>query len=184
MLAAQRGHLEHILTEAHAGREPVSMPATAFSKLPEKGTDWHRVAKEVEAGKCRGGLFNLDGSLIERFENLAETVGKEAQKKTTSFAERVAKTSPAPTGCRPGFTTIAAVSLGAVAVGWAAWHLMRNNGQTQPQATQANSALDRTMSFLLDPLLGGAEAVAEKAKKTRNAVRNASSRGSGRDPKG
>lgn len=137
MLAAQRGHLEHILTEAHAGREPVSMPATVFSKLPDKGTDWHRIAKEVEAGKCRGGLFNLDGSLIERFENLAETVGKEAQKKTTSFAERVAKTPAAPTGCRPGFTTIAAVSLGAVAMGWAAWHLMRNNGQTQPQATQA-----------------------------------------------
>lgn len=135
MLARQRGHLEHILTEAHAGREPVIMPATIFSKLPEKGSDWHRIAKEVEAGKCRGGLFNLDGSLIERFENLAETVGKEAQKKTTSFEARVVKESAASIGCRPGFTTIAAVSLGAVAIGWAAWHLTRDNGKPPHQTT-------------------------------------------------
>lgn len=137
MLAAQRGHLEHILTEAHAGREPVSMPATAFSQIPAKGTDWHRIAKEVEAGKCRGGLFNLDGSLIERFENLAETVGKETQKKTTTFAERVVKAPAAPTDYRPGFTTIAAVSLGAVAMGWAAWHLTRDNGKAQQPTVPA-----------------------------------------------
>jgi hypothetical protein len=81
----QRVDLLHILTEAHAGREPIPMEPVAFASQRIAGTDWDRVAAEVDAGKCQGGFFSMDGRLIERFETISENVTKEAQKNGAGY---------------------------------------------------------------------------------------------------
>ena len=145
MLAVQRGHLEHILTEGHSGRESITMPATVFSKLPEQGTDWHRVAQEVEAGTCRGGLFNLDGSLIERFENLSQTSATKPGTANTAenvasvaaksgWAERFKQSMATPTGKGVAIAAGATVLIGAVML---AKHMQQKNTSDKSAAPAA-----------------------------------------------
>lgn len=76
-LKVQQGRdLLHILTEAHAGREPVEMAPVAFGGMRDTGTAWDRIAREVETGKSNGGFFSMNGELVKEFER------EVAQKKT------------------------------------------------------------------------------------------------------
>lgn len=137
MLSQQSGDLLHILSEAHAGREPVAMPPVQFTATRQVGTDWDRIAREVEAGRSRGGLFDADGKLIEQFESIADKVSKETQKKTASQMDRQNIGAIKPKGCRVNFMTVAAVSVGVALAGWAAWHLI----QTERKKAEPSSGM-------------------------------------------
>lgn len=67
LLKRQKEDLRFALTEAHEGREPVTVQPTQFSAERRTSKDWDRISKEVERGRCNGGLFHIDGTLIERF---------------------------------------------------------------------------------------------------------------------
>lgn len=131
----QRGDLLHVLTEAHAGREPVSMEPVTFNASRTVGTDWDRIAAEVEAGKCRGGFFTPEGKLLERFERIAEKGTKEAQKKTVEKMARPMAGVQAEAMARgPAFMTIAVVTIGVALTGWAAWKLIERDRRLRQQS--------------------------------------------------
>lgn len=134
MRGRQRDDLLHVLTEAHAGREPVAMGSVTFATARTVGTDWDSVAAEVEAGKCLGGFFTPEGKLLERFENIAETVTNTAQKKTVEkMARPIAEVQAEAMAKGPAFMTIAAVTIGVAITGWAAWKLIeRDRKHRQP----------------------------------------------------
>ena len=124
----QCADLLYVLTEAHAGREPVSMEPVKFSSARSVGTDWDRIAAEVEAGKCRGGFFTPEGKLLERFENIAKTVTKEAQKKTVEKMARLSAPVQAEAMVKElVFMQIAPVTIGVAMTGWAAWKLIEHD---------------------------------------------------------
>ena len=128
----QSADLLHVLTEAHAGREPVSMEPVMFNAARSVGTDWDRIATEVETGKCRGGFFNADGKLLDRFENIADTVTNAAQKKTVEKMARASGLAQAEAiGRGPAFMTVAKVTIGLAITGWAAWKLIEHDRKRQ-----------------------------------------------------
>jgi hypothetical protein len=124
----QRASLLHVLTEAHAGREPVSLEPVIFETKRAAGTDWDLIAAEVEAGRCQGGFFTPEGKLLERFESIAETVKNAAQKKTPLEMPRQPITSGEIAHAKGmPFIKIAAVTIGVTMTGWAAWELIKRN---------------------------------------------------------
>ena len=135
LITKQKVDLEAILAKAHEGLEPIIMPAAEFRMGRQAGSDWDRIAHEVEAGKCNGGLFHMDGTIIERFEAIAERVSEEAQKKTAQKMARPNTPVVLPKRRTPRFMTIAAVSAGVAITGWIAWHLLQQ--QASNEAMQA-----------------------------------------------
>lgn len=88
LITKQKNDLLHILTEAHAGREPVSMEPVNFSATRAAETHWDKIAAAVEAGTSRGGLFRADGSLIKEFTLETEnTLERESKKKSAEYGQ-------------------------------------------------------------------------------------------------
>lgn len=131
LLSKQKTDILHLLSEAHAGREPISMPLADFTNARQSGTEWDRIASDVEAGKCKGGIFSTEGKLLERFEDISEQAAKGAQKKTPSPPREMASALPKRSGCM----VVGAVLAGVVLMGWVA-HIMMQRAQDRQNGTQ------------------------------------------------
>ncbi len=137
--AQQSSDLLRILQEAHDsrnGRTLVSMPEVQFPSIRNIGTDWNRIASDVEAGKCEGGIFASDGKLLERFEAEVKKASSLAQKKTIPIMAEAAS----GVTTKPGCIVIGAMVVGAVLLGWAALTMMKRS-QDKPTTERLTVAM-------------------------------------------
>lgn len=146
----QKADMLHILNEAHKGEvvPTIDMPLREFAQPRKAGTEWDRVASEIEAGKHEGkaAVFNQDGKLVTWVE-LAQKEQAHGTAPSGATTQHASPASNTHTAARAGTQKswveslsgnkramlITGVSLGAVIGGYALWHqLNRKEEKTQP----------------------------------------------------